>query len=66
MGPIPGARKRGSFFLFPGVIIGKGYISFFWIRSMFTVNFNTEFIFATADPADPGNNENDESMDLVP
>ena len=42
--PIPRTKETGQFFLLPGLIIGKGYFTLFWIRTMLTVNFNTTLI----------------------
>lgn len=42
--PIPNCKETHQFFLLPGLIIGKGYFTIFWIRTMLTVNFNTMFI----------------------
>lgn len=42
--PIPNCKETHQFFLLPGLIIGKGYLTFFWIRTMLTVNFNTTLI----------------------
>lgn len=42
--PIPGVKETKQFFLLPGLIIGKGYCTLFWIRTMLTINFNTTLI----------------------
>ena len=51
-GTIPNCKKRDTLFLFPGVLVGKGYITLFWLRSMLTVNFNTELIYDGTEPTD--------------
>ena len=51
-GHISSCVKTKSFFPFPGAVVGKGYITFFWFRSMLTVNFNTECIVDVSDPAE--------------
>ena len=52
-GPIPNCKNKDTFFLFPGVLVGKGYITLFWFRTMLTVNFNTELIYDGTEPTDP-------------
>jgi hypothetical protein len=42
--PIPSTKENGQFFLLPGLLVGKGYFTLFWIRTMLTVNFNTTLI----------------------
>lgn len=42
--PIQGCKETRQLFLLPGVLVGKGYFTIFWIRTMLTVNFNTTFI----------------------
>ena len=39
---IPRAKETKQLFLLPGIIIGKWYITFFWLRKMLTINFNTK------------------------
>ena len=41
---IPGCKETKQFFLLPGVIVGMGYITIFWIRTLITINFNTTLI----------------------
>ena len=43
--PIPHCKENKQFFLLPGLIVGKGYITLFWIRTMLTINFNTTLIY---------------------
>ena len=42
---IPKCKETGQVFLLPGVLLGKGYITFFWWRKMLTINFNTTMIY---------------------
>lgn len=42
--PIPSAKETKQIFLLPGLLVGKGYFTLFWIRTMITVNFNTTLI----------------------
>lgn len=42
--PIPGCHETKQFFLLPGILIGKGFFTVFWIRTMLTVTFNTTLI----------------------
>lgn len=43
--PIPNCKENHQFFLLPGLIVGKGYFTIFWIRTLLTINFNTTLIF---------------------
>lgn len=45
--PIPGCRETHQAFLLPGLLVGKGYITVFWLRTMLTVNFNTTLEYET-------------------
>ena len=38
---IPSAKDTGQVFVLPGILVGRGYFSLFWIRWMMTINFNT-------------------------
>ena len=42
--PIPSCHETKQFFLLPGILIGKGFFTVFWIRTMLTVTFNTTLI----------------------
>lgn len=42
--PIPRAKETKQIFLLPGLLLGKGFFTLFWIRTMLTVNFNTTLI----------------------
>lgn len=42
--PIPGCDDTHQFFFLPGLLIGRGFATFFWIRTMLTINFNTTLI----------------------
>lgn len=42
--PIASCIKTKQFFLLPGVLMGKGFFTVFWFRTMLTVNFNTTLI----------------------
>lgn len=43
--PIPKCRETGQVFLLPGVLVGKGFVTFYLWRKMLTVNFNTTMIY---------------------
>ena len=43
--PIPSCKKTRQVFLLPGLMIGRGYFTFFWWRKMLTVNFNTSLVY---------------------
>lgn len=38
---IPESKETKQIFILPGLLVGKGYFTLFWIRIMLTVNFNT-------------------------
>lgn len=38
---IPASSETKQIFILPGLLVGKGYFTLFWIRTMLTVNFNT-------------------------
>ena len=38
---IPSCQETHQFFLTPGILVGKGYFTIFWITKMMTINFNT-------------------------
>lgn len=38
---IPGSHQNKQFFLTPGVLVGRGYFTIFWITFMLTISFNT-------------------------
>lgn len=42
--PIPSCKETKQIFLTPGILVGKGYFTIFWLRHMLTVNFNTTLI----------------------
>ena len=55
--PIGGAKELHQWFILPGLLIGKGYFTIVWLRSMLTVNFNTTIEIEeqeTEDGAEPG------------
>lgn len=41
---IPGCKETKQIFLLPGLLVGKGFFTVFWLRKMLTVNFNTTLI----------------------
>ena len=38
---IPSCQETHQFFLIPGILVGKGYFTIFWITKMMTISFNT-------------------------
>jgi len=38
---IPDCQETRQFFLTPGILVGRGYFTIFWIHWMMTINFNT-------------------------
>jgi hypothetical protein len=45
--PIPGCKDTRQVFIFPGLLVGRGYFTVFWFRTMVTVTFNTTLEYDT-------------------
>ena len=45
--PIPGCSETHQVFLLPGLLVGRGYFTVFWFRTMATVTFNTTLEYDT-------------------
>ena len=39
--PIQSCHETKQFFLLPGLLVGRGYFTVFWITKMMTISFNT-------------------------